>query len=713
MPSTLLICGALLAWFPGAFPSDLDPADLDPADPASAGGEADEQEKAARPPRLPDVVVFATADEKSMYRTPLDYGGARDVIDPEEVDEAGALNVQELLRRTPGVFFFEETGTDSKPNIALRGVTSSSEGSSRSANVSLLADGIPLAPAPYGHAGQSLFPFTLERVHAVDMLRGGYTVRYGPNTVSGVINYLTRPIPVRSTLEQNFRVNSYGDASSYTGVGGTYGKFGVWAESVYKWGDTYRDHGDFTIQNHALKMSYDFTESLRGLFQLEYFDDDSDLAGGLGIHEYLDDPKQSQTQMDRFQGDQVRGNFRLEYTIDERSQLDLSGYMFGGDRTFYLGKPTQYGSDADYIDATPRPMSTWALQPQYTRWYEVGDVEGELVCGIRHHVEDVTRKSTRTYADGTFQVRSNNQYDYQTWSGFVENTFRKGRISVTPGVRVEMVDIDGKNKLTGMSVTRDFTEVLPAVSGSYLLTEQWSVYANVQSSFLPPQANHVELSDKPQNLEAEYAWTFEVGTRGSMWDGLVAPDFTVYSIDYKDRIERDPDHDDVFLNTGNTRHQGVELTVDSDLAAASESLAGVSLFATVSLNESEYQNGEYDGNTVPHAPRLLASWGAGYHPEDSGFWAGLDGYFVGRAFSDADNTGMINDTGTRGRRPAYSVWNARVGYEYKVAKNVTLRAQVGCINMLDEEYFEIRAGKGLYPGAPQGVYSTVGVTVDL
>jgi len=662
---------------------------------------------------LPEVVVTASQDEESMYRTPVDYGAARDVIGPGEVRESGALNSQELLRRAPSIFFFEETGTDSKPNIAVRGVTSGSEGSSRSANVSLLADGVPLAPAPYGHAGQSLFPFTLERVDAVDLIRGGNTVRYGPNTVSGVINFLTRPIPERSMIDQHFRVNTYGDFSSYTGAGGSGDKFGFLAEAVYKAGDTYRDHGDFTIQNYAMKAAYRFSKNIRGLLQVEYFDDNSALADGLSLAEFKRNPDQSLSRKNRFEGDQTRANFRLEWTIDDASRLDFSGYVFGGDRTFFLGKSMHYGTEPDYIDATPRPMSVWALQPQYTRQYRLGGGEGELIVGVRHHEEDVTRKKERIFPDNSIEVKSNNRYDYYVWSAFVENTFRYHRFSLTPGVRLESVDIDGKNKLTDVSVNRDFIEVLPALSGSYLIHDVWAVYANVQSSFLPPQANHVEISDKPQNLEAQYAWTYEIGTRGMLLEGLLWLDLTLYWIDYRDRIERDPDQDDVFNNTGNSRHQGVELVLDGDMGIIHKYLEGLVLFCAASYNDSEYRNGEFEGNDVPHAPHWLAGWGIKYHYGETGAWAGLDGFYVGRAYSDSENTVQISPEGTRGRRPSYTVWNLRAGYEHELAKSVGLQIQAGCNNIFDKEYFEIRAGKGLFLGPPAGFYSFLGITVDL
>jgi len=692
----------------------------DSAKPVEASAVAQDDEapagKGARrqaPVELPEVVITASPDDEALYKTPIDYGATRDVISPQRVRESGAQNTQELLHATPSVFFFEETGTDSKPNIAVRGVTSNSEGSSRSANVSLLADGVPLAPAPYGHAGQSLFPFTLERVNAVDIIRGGRTVRYGPNTVSGIINFLTKPIPDRPTFEQRFRVDTHENNSSYTSAGGTYGKLGVLSEAVYKDGSTFRQHGDHTIKNFSLKTAYDFSKDLRALFQFEYFDDDSDLAGGLKRYAFQNDPEQSHARRDRFVGDQTRGNFRVEWDIDDDSSLDVTGYVFGGDRTFFLGKPAGYGDNPDYIDSTPRPMSVWALQPQYSRRYELDGLSGEAVIGIRHHVEDITRRSVRTYADNTVLVRSDNRYDYTVWSAFVENTFRADRFSITPGVRMEFVDMDGTNQLTGETVNRDFSEVLPALNGSYLLKDEWSLYANVQSSFLPPQANHIEISALPQNVDAQYAWTYEVGTRGTMWDGLISPDLAFYWIDYRGRIERDPNDNNIFLNRGNTTHKGVELSFDGSMGAASESLEGLGWFGSLSYNQSEYTNGQFDGNDVPHAPHVMASWGTSYHHDPSGLWGGIDGFFVGPAFADSANTVDISSDGMHGERQSYTVWNARLGFDYELAEGVALQLQVGGNNLLDEEYFEIRAGKGLFLGTPRGAYSVIGIKATL
>jgi Fe(3+) dicitrate transport protein len=656
----------------------------------------------ARPPqlRLPEVVITESGhDPRALDGTPIDNTASRDVISPQVVREYGVMNVQEVLRRSPGIMVSDETGSDSLPNIAVRGLTGT-EGVFRSLNLTMLADGIPLAPAPYGHPGSSLFPLPLERIHAIDIQRGGYSVRYGPNTVSGVINLLTRPIPERTTLEVRGRYDSYHNSSLYTGVGGQFGRFGTLVEAVYKDGDTYRSNGDYTIQNYSSKSSFAFTESLRAMVQFEYFDDDSRIADGLTLAAFQQDPRQTLAAQNRFNGRQGRANLKLEWDIDAATRAELVTYVYDGQRTFYLGSPNFYGQTPNFIQATPRPMRVWAVQPQVTHRNDLFGADNELTFGVRYLQEDIVRTTRRDNPNGTRTITAEAQFDYYTGSAFIENIWRNGDLTVTPGVRFEYVEMDARDRLTGFGVDRSFSEILPALSASYMLAEDWSVYGNVQSSFAAPQAVQIEISNDPQDISAQYAWVYELGMRTDWWDGLCKSDLTLYHIDYSDRLEPDPDQFDVFLNSGRSRHRGVELKLEANLGKAADALSGLSLWANGSYNDSEYTNGDFNGNTLPGAPGWLAAWGARYEFGRTGFWGAVDGFYVAKAFSDRENTEAINANGTRGIRPSYTVWNARLGWQKEIVEGTTMQTQFAVRNVFDEEYFEVRSGRGLLLGAP-------------
>ncbi|EGH48571.1 iron(III) dicitrate transport protein fecA, partial [Pseudomonas syringae pv. pisi str. 1704B] len=65
----------------------------------------------------------------------------------------------------------------------------------------VLMDGIPVPFAPYGQPQLSFAPISMGNMDAVDVVRGGGAVRYGPQNVGGIVNFVTRAIPDAPTLK--------------------------------------------------------------------------------------------------------------------------------------------------------------------------------------------------------------------------------------------------------------------------------------------------------------------------------------------------------------------------------------------------------------------------------------------------------------------------------------------------------------------------------
>lgn len=697
----------------GNTPAGNPPAGNPPAAPKPKDPQRPANQQPAGNARLPEVLVTESPDaaERQLTEVPIDNPGGRDLIGPREVRESGAMTIKDLLRRSPGVFVQEETGSDALPNIAIRGVTNGGEGAWRSINLGMYADGIPLAPAPYGGPGNSLFPFALERVYAVDIQRGGGAVRYGPNNVSGVVNFLTRPIPTEAIAYTRLSYDTFDNASIYAGAGGTTGRLGLLVEGVYKDGETFREGGDYTLQNYALKSSYRVSDSVRLFGQIETYDDATNLSDGLTLAEYLRDPKQTLSPQNRHSGDQRRANLKLEWDVGSNTLFELITYYYDGNRTFFLGSPTFYGATNNlaFVQTTPRPMRTVAVQPQLTHTYALAGGTGEFHVGLRYLQEDIVRTVSRYLVNGTTQLRrSEEQYDYYTGSAWIENRFLFDEWTITPGVRFEYVQIDAKNRINGVGVEKDFTEALPGLTVARRMSESWSLFGGVQSTFAAPQAPQISITTNLQDISAQYAWVYEVGSRTRGLDGLLSTDITLYHIDYSDRLVQDPDQFDVFVNAGSSRHRGVELGLTSDLAAIG--LRGVSLWSNTSWNDSKFTNGAFDGNDFAGAPTWLASWGARYRHERSGLWVGVDGLYAGPAFTDAANTRDINANGTVGLRPSYSLWNCGVGWDTKLDEKNEISVLIGGRNVFDEEYFEPRAARGIFPGAPASMVFQFGVT---
>jgi len=119
-------------------------------------------------------------------------------LNEEAIKTQDYTNPARVLQQVPGVYVREEDGFGNFPNISLRG---SDPG--RSTKLTLMEDGIMMAPAPYSSPAAYYSP-RVGRMSGVEVLKGSSQVRYGPHNTGGVINYLSTPfigLPPREMIE--------------------------------------------------------------------------------------------------------------------------------------------------------------------------------------------------------------------------------------------------------------------------------------------------------------------------------------------------------------------------------------------------------------------------------------------------------------------------------------------------------------------------------
>ncbi|KAG1441299.1 hypothetical protein G6F57_018745 [Rhizopus arrhizus] len=170
-------------------------------------------------------------------------------------------------------------------------------------------DGVPMAYAPYGQPQLSLAPVSLGNLESVDVVRGAGSVRYGPQNVGGIINFVTRAIPQDFTTSLNVgsEIYSHGGNVKTTPslfVGGTTDK-GLGGALLYSGthGDGYRSSNDSTdIDDVILKGAYRFSATDDVAVSLHHFEGKGRMPGGLTTAQYSEDPFQSTRQYDQFTG---------------------------------------------------------------------------------------------------------------------------------------------------------------------------------------------------------------------------------------------------------------------------------------------------------------------------------------------------------------------------------------------------------------------------
>tara|TARA_B110000014_G_scaffold264187_1_gene263924 strand:- start:24736 stop:26943 length:2208 start_codon:yes stop_codon:yes gene_type:complete len=130
----------------------------------------------------------------------IEVAGSASVITEAELEKYEYTDIHKILSTIPGVNFRPEEGYGLRPNISIRGTYAD-----RSGKVTLLEDGILIAPAPYAASSAYYFP-TVGRIAGVEVLKGPSAITQGPYTVGGAINLLSTPIPDQTggILNQEF-----------------------------------------------------------------------------------------------------------------------------------------------------------------------------------------------------------------------------------------------------------------------------------------------------------------------------------------------------------------------------------------------------------------------------------------------------------------------------------------------------------------------------
>jgi len=151
--------------------------------PALASTASDTTTTRQSPPPLEEVTIIG---DRQASR---EIAGSGALIDSLQIRDELATDINQLLKTVPGTYIREEDGYGLRPNIGIRGATAE-----RSAKITLMEDGVLIAPAPYAAPEAYYFP-TLARMQAVEVLKGASQLRYGPQTTGGVVNLVSTPHP--------------------------------------------------------------------------------------------------------------------------------------------------------------------------------------------------------------------------------------------------------------------------------------------------------------------------------------------------------------------------------------------------------------------------------------------------------------------------------------------------------------------------------------
>lgn len=556
---------------------------------------------------LVEIIVTAIVpDERRLMP------GSLDVVDRAAIGERAPLTLRDQLLAIPGINVVEEDAGGLALNIGIRGLDPR-----RSSRMLLMEDGVPIALAPYGDPAAHYAP-PVERVERIEVVRGSGQILYGPQTVGGMINFVTTPVPTDGLLA---RGEARGGTRGFYGLQGALGtgteQAGVLIEATARGGDGIRENHGFdlweVVAKGRLMLAADHEVRLRASHYQERSNISETMLGEL---EYAIDPFQAPTgRFDRFIQDRTHLQASHIWTPSNAVRLTTTGYWVrtfrasfrqtdkpGGwsdeadergvatgfsvlDRCFDEDDPEPgTGGSADNVISAqgsaecggrwrPRRFHYYGVESRMDADHNLFGLENRLVAGVRWHQERVQRDQFRS-SDPAIQEldfaraltgsahREDAAIDVRAWSGYIQNSLTTGALTITGGVRLEHVETStlvrrASSTQVDIGVTQTDTTVLPGLGAVWQVAAGTEIFAGVHAGYAPPRPSRDIGREGPATVAPERSTNWEIGLRSQPTAG-VSLAATAFQTDFREIVISSAAGR--FINGGRSRQAGLELS---------------------------------------------------------------------------------------------------------------------------------------------------------
>lgn len=652
---------------------------------------------------LPRVDVIGGAEKLP------NIAGAGQILDHKDLEASHVFTVNEALRKVPGVHARDEEGFGLRPNIGMRGLNPT-----RSTKITLLEDGIPLAYAPYGDNASYYHP-QVDRYERIEVLKGAGSMLFGPQTIGGVINYIT-PNPTQQF--GGFVQGVVGNRDYVNGKINLSGK-GLLFDYSRKQGDGARDNMEHALDDLNLKYVAPLGGNQALTLRANHYREDSTITySGLTQAEFDKlGARYNPFKNDKFEARRSGLSATHEYEFGASMTLLTNVYWSQFDRDWWrqasnsqdsqcggafntarLAGTTVNPDTCNSVQGLLRSYTSWGVEPRLAIAHKMG----ELQVGVKAHFEEQNRRqingSSPTSRIGTMVEDNLRQTD--AYSAFVSNRFDIGQFGITPILRYETISGERTNRLTGQNGSSKVSEALPGIGVTWNPSPTLTVFTSLHKGFAPPRVEDlIGGTGTVTDVDPEKSNNFEFGLRGQPMAGVTVQ-AAYFRTDYDNLIAVGSiAGGSTPLSQGKALFEGLELGTQAEMknglfgrlaytwlptATQSEAFRRVDTQAVIGVT----------GMRQPYAPKQTLTAAAGYALGP--FRGEIEAQYVGKQFSDFANTVTPTTDGQKGEIAAYTVWNASLNYRF----DKSLSGFVTAKNLTDKTYIVDRT-RGIQVGMPR------------
>lgn len=601
---------------------------------------------------IEELLILGTKTEKQK----LAGSGIR--IDAESLEKQVYTDLNQIISLSPGVYVREEDGYGLRPNIGIRGATAE-----RSQKITLMEDGVLIAPAPYA-APAAYYITNASRLFSLEVLKGPASIAYGPHTVGGAVNMVTRPAQWSNSAEFSLTAGT-DQFQKITAMTEVVTEDASWQFDALRYssdgfkhlgngGDTGFVRNDFNIKAHW-KPQTELKQSL--ILKLGYADEDANETYlGLTDLDLDTDPTQRYpaSQLDHFVSEhsQIHLSHSIEFANDlqvnsklyvnrfDRSWNKFDGFIDGTNAQLVLQSPSEYldayrvitgaqdsAQNNLILDVTDnaREYGSQGMQVDLIKQFSLGSFDHNLAVGIRYHQDYVDRNhQQRSYLMVSENLVSDeinrapkvlNHAQSDALAIYLNDKIYRNNWTFNIGVRYE--DIAGKlhNKQTGSKYQNNQYILAPGFGAHYQLTEKLGLLAGIYVGFSPAGPGK-SGADPEESVNYEYGLRYEQ-------QGFSAEAIGFFS-DYKNLIGRCRASDancnvGEEFNGGQVEIGGVELNTQVQYSIGNKLDLNSQLSFT--YTETAFQNSFLSGfsqwklvqkgDELPYVPKYAGRWQVG------------------------------------------------------------------------------------------------------
>lgn len=657
----------------------------------------------------------ATKTDKPLITT----GQSISVITRQQIDDQGAMDLNQALNYTPGVFTNFAGAATRFDTISLRGFHGGDVDNT-------FLDGLRVMSDSGSHNNLQVDPLFLERV---DVIKGPSSALYGQTVPGGLVNMTTkRP---QFSEEGHFRLyggtqNTQGGAFDYTNAIND-----QWAFRI-----TGMTRSSDTQYSHTREERYAISPALlwqpnenTTLLLKAYLQKDpsggyhsavpadgslSERHGSRLSRSFYD----GESELDQYKRREQIYSYDFSHTLNDTWSVHSTGSYTHANVSIDQVYQGGWVGDSDllsrYYTGERSSLDAFAMDNRAQADFNTGAVDHKLVLGAEYHqykndlwdggaygtyLNAATGASTGSalFQDPALTIPgyyndNNNQRRYYQTGVYLQDEMVMDQWHLDVSGRYDRIVSKQVSHSYDTSVRRADDHISGRASLLYAFANGVSPYISYSQAITPTSLTGADGNLLKPTTAEQYEAGLKYQPVGSS---------SLYTIAVYDLMQKDVANRDIITATytpsGKVHSQGIELEAHNQITPRLSTLAGYSL-NHVRFKDSVDGN---DGHTPYVTPNQTASfWG--HYRFDYGISVGAGVRYIGKQWADNENTTRVPSVTLldASLRADLGAWDGRLKGAY---------VQVNANNLTDRDYVAACYGTGYcYRGAERSVMATVG-----